>query len=248
MNEEFFKLMTSFIDKIAEDVINQYQDAINQIQAQYRETNIKELIEGIIEIKKKFVINAYISLIKDNISLSTAKGDSLDLWGYLLGTNRYIPTDPSEQGYNFFNFDKKRFFQLIFYNPLKPSYASLNDVDFRKMLLLLLQKQFIFPSVKKTNDFLSSFFSDYGGISIGDNTDMSFKVYYFKKQIPTWLSYFLEYRDILPRPAGVGYNFEVDENYYFGFETDNTEWNEKYLGNFYKTNFIKFSELEKNKG
>lgn len=85
-------------------------------------------------------------------------------------------------------------------------------------------------------------------MNISDSYDMSFVVYYFKKDIPPWLSYFLQFRDILPRPAGVGYNFDINENYYFGFKTDSEDWNKNYLGNFYKTNFIDVEYLLKNKG
>ncbi|HDZ5042730.1 TPA: DUF2612 domain-containing protein [Campylobacter jejuni] len=246
MNDDILKLLNLYLESLLKSVLTQYDDIINKIQSQYRHSNVNELIVGIIEIKKKYFINAYISLIRDNLCLATAKGDSLDLWGNLLGTNRYIPSDTDNKDYRYFNFDKKYFKQLIFYDPLRPEYASLRDEDFRLMLLLLMQRQFIFPSVKNSNEFLNSFFKKYGGMQIGDNTDMSFVVYYFKKEIPLWLSYFLQYRDILPRPAGVGYNFKTDENYYFGFETDNKEWNETYLGNFYHTNFIPVDDLIQN--
>ena len=52
-----------------------------QIQAQYRNTNIQELISGIIEIKRKYIYMAIQSLLNDNLSISTAKGVGLDLWG-----------------------------------------------------------------------------------------------------------------------------------------------------------------------
>ncbi|EAL7533509.1 DUF2612 domain-containing protein, partial [Campylobacter jejuni] len=91
-----------------------YSEIPNQIQAQYRDTNIKDLISGIIEIKKKYIFNALKSLYEDNFSLSTAKDIGLDLWGNLLHFNRYIPSE-SGQDYNYFNFNKKNFYKLFFY-------------------------------------------------------------------------------------------------------------------------------------
>ena len=78
------------------DYTKQFDDIIAQIQAQYKGSNVAKLIEGIIEIKKKGVLRAYQSLIDDCLNLSTAKGDALDLWGYILGINRYVPRESNE--------------------------------------------------------------------------------------------------------------------------------------------------------
>ena len=78
------------------DYDKQFNDIIAQIQAQYRGSNVAELIKGIIEIKKKGVLRAYKSLIDDCLNLSTAKGDALDLWGYILGINRFVPRDSNQ--------------------------------------------------------------------------------------------------------------------------------------------------------
>ncbi|WP_291952706.1 DUF2612 domain-containing protein [Campylobacter sp.] len=226
------------------DYLSEYENILKQIQAQYCGTNIEELLKGIIEIKKKFFFNALLSLVNDNLFLWNAKGDCLDLWGVLLGINRYLPIKADSKNYNYFNFKDKNFDKLLFFNKNKPDYFRLDDFGFRKMLLFLLQKQFIFPSIKNTNNFLDKFFSDYGGLSISDTNDMSFITYYFSEEIPVWLNYFLTKRDVLPRPAGVGAIFKVESNYYFGFETDDEEWNETMLGNFYETNFVDWNEID----
>lgn len=228
------------INEFKEKIYKEYDKILEEIQAQYINTNIKELLKGIIEIKKKYFLNAYFSLIKHNLSLSTAKGDSLDLWGVLLGTNRYIPGEPVGKDYNYFSFNDKTFFQLIFNNPNKPEYSALNDESFREMLLFLLQKFYIKPSIKDVNKFLDNFFQKYGGINIRDSKNMDFVVYYFNKNIPSWLDWFLKNGDILPRPAGVGSNFDIVDWGYFGFETEDEEYNIKNVRNFNNGNFAPF--------
>ena len=79
-----------------------FDEILEQIQAQYRDTNIKELISGIIEIKRKYIYMAIKSLLNDNLSISTSKGIGLDLWGNLLHLSRYIPSDKGDN-YAYFN-------------------------------------------------------------------------------------------------------------------------------------------------
>ena len=104
-----------------------------EIQAQYRDTNIDELVKGIAEIKEKFLKNALLSLQNDNLSLSTSKGDGLDLWGQLLRFYRHIPldSDPAND-VNYFNFNAKNFRRLQFFNPNKPNYGRMTDDIFRR--------------------------------------------------------------------------------------------------------------------
>ena len=70
-----------------------FDKIIAQIQAQYRGTNIEKLLQGIIDIQKKYILGAMQSLVLHNFSLNTAKGDGLDLWGFLLGFHRYVLID-----------------------------------------------------------------------------------------------------------------------------------------------------------
>ncbi|HED4927763.1 TPA: DUF2612 domain-containing protein, partial [Campylobacter jejuni] len=155
-----------------------YSEIPNQIQAQYRYTNIKDLISGIIEIKKKYIFNALKSLYEDNFSLSTAKGIGLDLWGNLLHFNRYIPSE-SGQDYNYFNFNKKNFYKLFFYDYNKPNYAKLDDIYFKQILLLIYQGMYIFPSIPNLNVFTQETLSQYGKVVVRDTTDMSYQVFFF---------------------------------------------------------------------
>lgn len=216
-----------------------YSEIPNQIQAQYRDTNIKDLISGIIEIKKKYIFNALKSLYEDNFSLSTAKGIGLDLWGNLLHFNRYIPSE-SGQDYNYFNFNKKNFYKLFFYDYNKPNYAKLDDIYFKQILLLIYQGMYIFPSIPSLNVFTQETFSQYGKVVVKDTTDMSYQVFVFSSQIPLWLKFVFSNFDVFPRPAGVG--FKVIERILrrFGFAPDKPYQKPAYtFFNFNKKNFNK---------
>ena len=60
------------------------------IQNQYDGTNIAELLNGIKDIRKRYIEQA-IYQFRRAIDLRTASGDVLDMWGRLLNFSRYIP-------------------------------------------------------------------------------------------------------------------------------------------------------------
>lgn len=225
-----------------------YQTAPDEVQAQYRDGNIKELIQGIANIKKKYIENALLSLKNDNLSITTAKQDGLDLWGQLLHFYRYIPTDPStDDGIQYFNFNDKNFRRLQFLNPNKPNYGRLTDDVFRRILVLLYQGMFIVNTVPNLNKFVNQFFEGFDKIVVRDTLDMSFVVYVFEgsNPMPIWLKWILSNYDILPRPAGVGSAYIEASGYKrFGFAPEGTtdEWYFNHIGAFEKTNFGETTE------
>lgn len=189
------------------DYDKQFNDIIAQIQAQYRGSNVAELIKGIIEIKKKGVLRAYRSLIDDCLNLSTAKGDALDLWGYILGINRYVPRDSEQNAkepFKQWNFSQSNFKHLIFLQVRDHLYHRLDDDAFRNLLLLFLQRQYIFPSPAEAQDITDDYLSDkYGEINIFDTQKMGMKVELSFDNYPVWMRWYILLKDIIPRPAGV---------------------------------------------
>ena len=187
-----------------DDLINAYfgekgdllkSQIIEGIQAQYRNTNLEKLIYGIIELRTKNIIRAYESLIRDNISLSTAKGDGLDLWGVILGLSRHILLEDN-------------------------SIYELTDDEMRTLLITLYQKQYINLNINSVNSFAKEVFANYGNVKIGDTNDMSYIIYEFTETLPDWLRFLLLNKDILPRPAGVGIKIQDSKTAYrvFGFQ------------------------------
>ncbi len=211
---------------------------VSEIQAQYKNTNNEDLIRDLVEVFRIFIFEAWKSLFLHNFFLATANGDALDLWGNILGLSREFPAEAIGKDYNYFNFDNKRFHQLIFYNPSAPEYAFLSDEGFRDLLLLLLQRQFIKNDTNSVNAFLDNFFAKYGGVNIEDSTDMSRSFTWFSENIPQFLRYYILYKDVLPRPACVDMGVGNNKNRYFGFETEDINYNAKCVGAFNATNFI----------
>ncbi|MDD5786039.1 DUF2612 domain-containing protein, partial [Campylobacter lanienae] len=219
-----------------------FDEILGQIQAQYRDTNIKEFIGGIIEIKRKYIYMAIKSLLNDNLSISTAKGIGLDLWGNLLHLSRYIPSDKGDN-YAYFNFNVKNFKSnggLIFYNANKPNYASLDDLYYRQLLLILYQGYFLNSDIPNLTLFSRESLSAYGDLYIRDSLKMDWQIYVFNSKIPVWLNFMMSNFDILPRPAGVGSKIIERIVRRFGFGVDSILEKPRYdLFNFNKKNFNK---------
>lgn len=219
-----------------------YQVAPNEVQAQYRDGNIKELIQGIADIKKLYLENAFLSLKNHNLNITTAKGDGLNLWGGLLHFYRFIPTDSStDDGVQYFNFNNKNFRKLQFLNPNQPDYGVLPDDIFRKFLVLIYQGMFILNTTPNINIFINEIFTEFDKIVVRDTLDMSYQIYaFFGDDFPVWLKWILDNYDILPRPAGVGSKYiEVKPSRRFGFAPTGTtdEWYFKNIGAFHNSSF-----------
>lgn len=226
-----------------------FDEILEQIQAQYRDTNIKELISGIIEIKRKYIYMAIKSLLNDNLSISTAKGIGLDLWGNLLHLSRYIPSDKGDN-YAYFNFNTKNFKSnggLIFYNANRPNYGTLDDLYYRQLLLILYQGYFLNSDIPNLTLFSRESLSAYGDLYIRDSLKMDWQIYVFNSKIPVWLNFMMSNFDILPRPAGVGSKIIERIVRRFGFGADKPFSKPRYnLFNFNKKNFNKIVFFDEN--
>lgn len=211
------------------------------IYEQYINTNIEELINGKNEIKKFFILNAIKSLKHDVMDLKTAKGNALDMWGKLLRFSRYIPIatkdeiEEYELLYSDFTFDDKNFVNLKFFNSIDTDFAELNDSAYRLILQLLLQSRNVPPNITTIAKLVSEILNV--EVTIRDNFDMSFTIYYKKNNLDRWLQFIINKYDILPRPAGVKINFISSIWKIFGFRTDDEEYNIDVLTNFWNAQF-----------
>lgn len=224
-----------------------YQIAPDDIQAQYRDTNVHQLIQGIADIKKKYLGKGLESLRNDNLNITTAKEDGLDMWGNLINFYRYIPSESNEGDINYFNFNDKNFNRLQFENPNNPSYGRLADYVFRRFLVLIYQAMYQVNTIPNMNVFINEFFPDFEKIEVRDTFDMSFQVYVFFNDgaFPAWLKWVLSQYDILPRPAGVGSSY-IDRAPLrrFGFAPEGTTdpYYFKNIGAFNRSNFADLEE------
>lgn len=224
----------SLISEVKAKQEQSYDSIVSQVQAQYRDSNIKTLLQGIADIKKKYILKALQSMILDNFSLNTAKGDGLDLWGFLLGLNRYILIDEvSGLAY------------------------KMQDDEFRTILMCLYQKSFINANIESVNDFANSVLGDFAEVAVADSTDMKYQIFTFNKRLPNWLTFCLQNKDILPRPACVGVKVQESVYNWFGFAPDDydaltapetynarVEWFKNHIGNFDNSIFKDITSYE----
>lgn len=191
-----------------------------QMQMQYSGTNIEELLRGIASVRGIYKRQAVDAFKNDVRNLKTAIGDSLDLWGRLLGFSRYLPVtfdDPNGE-YRQWNFYDSYFNRLQFGRTEYASYARLPDPEYRFILLLLLQGRNSNMTIKNLNELAQDAFSEIGiNCAVFDNFEMKSLSYVTDDIPPLWVSFTIRKYDILPRPAGIGADLLVDKVLPIGF-------------------------------
>lgn len=196
------------------------------IQNQYEGTNIAELLNGIVDIRTRYIGQA-INLFKSAIDLRTASGDVLEMWGRLLNFSRYIPTTQDNAHlFNNFDFYSKSFIKLKFPDKSDTSYFALSDDAYRLVLQLLWSSRNIQANLYEVSQLATEIFKV--EVVVGDSMNMSYVTYYFRDEIPQWLGYILENYQILPRPACVGSRYVSAVYKLFGFKTNDNIFNKKY--------------------
>ena len=211
------------------------------IYEQYINTNIEKLINGKSNVKEYFILNAINSLKNEIMDLKTAKGDALDMWGRILGFSRYIPIankdeiEEYELLYNNFIFYDTNYINLKFKDNLDIEYAALNDAPYRTILQLIYQSRNIPPTIENIKKLVTQIIN--APITIKDNFNMSYNIYYKKNNLDRWLQFILGKYDIIPRPAGVAIHFISSIWKIFGFRTDNEQYNNDILTNFWNAQF-----------
>ena len=203
------------------------------IQSQYADTNIAELLHGISEIKQKYIGTALESY-KNSMDLTKASGVVLDLWGRLLGFSRYIPISSEHvQTFKNFSFYNRNFLKVKFHNSADIVYTGLSDNAYRLVLQLLLSSRNIQSNVYDSHDLAQDVFG--AKVTIGDSMDMQYITYYFKDELPAWLSYILGEFEILPRPCCVGAKYVSAVSKNFGFKPEG--WSGKGITSFWNARF-----------
>ena len=165
------------------------------LQKQYGYTNVSDLM-----IKRAAVWDNYLGdvserFITEILDYNTCIPEALDfIWGRMLKVTR---TFAGADGENF----------------------SLSDDQFREIIKIRAFGTIWNGSVYKMNRFLQDLFKDRGTAYVQDSLDMKYEIFVFDFALEPWEEYLFLYKDILPRPAGVGiaiYNLFTDST--FGFE------------------------------
>ena len=214
-----------------------------RIQSQYQNTNIESLLNGIKEIRTRFIIKALNSVINDVLDITKSNGDVLNMWGSIIGLSRFVPSkDEAGGSFRNLNFYQRNFNIAKFFNNKDIQYLELGDYAYRQLLMLMYQSRnqpcTIRYNTQISRDVLKS------NIVTGDSMDMTYITYYFREDIPVWLDWALSNYDILPRPAGVQSRFISAIFKIFGFYTDNREYNRTKLANFWNAQFARVETIK----
>lgn len=169
--------------------------ALDILQKQYGYTNVSDLM-----IKRATVWDNYLGdvserFITEILDYNTCIPEALDfIWGRMLKVTR---TFVGADGENF----------------------TLTDDQFREIIKIRAFGTIWDGSVYKMNRFLQDLFKNRGTAYVQDSLDMKYEIFVFDFMLEPWEEYLFLYKDILPRPVGVGiaiYNLFADST--FGFE------------------------------
>lgn len=152
----------------------------------------------------------------DVFDLRTANDFGLTVWSIILGQPLFInkaPDDKETWGFGPFhvNFNRGNFSSGdgITYR--------LNTESARILLRLRYYQLTGSGTVPQINRILADVFKGYGSAYLLDNLDMT-QTYIFTFALPSDLLFLFKNFDILPRPAGVGSDYEVIVNESWGFD------------------------------
>lgn len=159
--------------------------------------------------------------LRDVFDLRTANEFGCQVWAIILG----IQLSVNEGA----NTDKPTWaFGNTRQNFGRGNFSNTSDVTIPLTLeqkrLVLRLRYFQLTSrgtVPETNRFLKYIFEDVGSVYVIDQLDMSFVYYVFTFVPSSQLIFILQKYDILPRPAGVGVDYQVITGPAFGFDEYN---------------------------
>lgn len=196
-----------------------YSPTSYSIQYQYARTNIDTLLGKIAGIRGKYKRQAVTTFQSDVRNLKSAIGGALDLWGRILKFPRYIPLNTGAgTTYKKFSFYQSYFKELQFGRIDESDFLRLPDVEYRMILLLILQGRNTPMLISHLNGLAQDTFSQVGlNCDVFDNWESNSISYVVDDIPPLWLSWVIQEYDILPRPAGIKADFLVDKVLPIGF-------------------------------
>lgn len=188
----------------------QYNDAANlqallQAKKSWYDTNQQEFWE---------------SWFTNVFNLATANQFGLIVWGIILGLPLYVNLSPTTGPV--FGFDGSLGSGAVNFDNgvLVDQNGSSDFLPLETQRIALQLRYFQLTSsgtIPETNRMLKYVFANHGRAWLLDNHDMT-QTYVFDFPITWDLAFLFNNYDILPRPAGVGSNYEDATLVYFGFD------------------------------
>lgn len=220
-----------------------------EVYQQYQNTNIEKLLKGIQRIRNTYIEQTIKSFIEEIYDIRTARGIGLDVWGKILNFSRFLPIpgpkDPVPQVPNVkeFTFHDTNFIKLQFQDRDKADYLRMDDFSYRIILMMLMQKQNVFPNLIEVSDLNREIFKQVGvSLIVLDSEKMENLTLLADTFLPPWLEFVIRNYDIILRPLCLGTEIKVDLrkpiNFYLSGAEDPDKASES-ITNFYYGNFEK---------
>lgn len=170
------------------------------------------------------------------VNLDTAQGFGLDIWGRIVGVERYLYVQKQETNFGF-NTPNKSFapFDVApFRNgPSDTTTYRLNDDAYRKLIMVKAMSNICRPNAPTMNQLLQYLF-DGQRCYVLDLGNMAMR-YVFAFYLQPYERAIIE-SDVFPRPAGVRMEIvEIPQPNVFGFDEAGTESAPFNQGSFYKS-------------
>ena len=192
-----------------------------------------EHLKSLIEQKQKWYNENHCGFwrdwYRDVFNLDTANSFGLSVWSRILNIPLQVQIDGSANkpafgfGVNHQNFNNGNFARA------RDGEQALNEDQARLVLKLRYLQLISNGTVPQINEWLSDLFSDLGRVFVVDNHDMT-ATYFFEFEPSAQLKFILEKYDILPRPAAVGINWQVQIRPSFGFGENHFNFNNGSFG------------------
>lgn len=201
--------------------------SIDLLQAILWQYNDAERLQSLLVSKQAWYDREYLAFwqdwYRDVFDLRTATEFGQSVWCIILGLPLTIEPVQNQSdalwgfGPDKFNFNRGNF---------APSSTGVTlTLEERRILLQLRYFQLVTRgAVPEINRMLRYVFGGYGKAYVRDNLNMTL-TYIFEFAPPARLLSLLQFYDVLPRPAGVGIDFETTLRDFWGFGSDNVNFN-----------------------
>lgn len=203
------------------DTIQKFDTTLNAMQSLLWQYNTAVNIQGLLQFKQDWYVanqtQFWDDWYRDVFNLATANEFGLFVWSIILGQPIVFPNvaDPNKINWGFGTYHK---------NFERGNFASTSGFTYtlsKETARIILQLRYFqlttAGAIPEVNRMLAYVFKGYGPAHLLDGHDMKQK-YIFGFILPADMKFVFDNYDILPRPAGVGSDYDVIIEESFGFD------------------------------
>jgi hypothetical protein len=164
-------------------------------------SNLCDIIE---RIRLGLSVDNDIQAFYDNFfNINTAKGYWLDVWGVIVGVDRYLQVQSETSNFGFEEAADLPFNDGVFYNGVATTDTfALSDDIFRRLLIAKAMANIAACDAFSLNSILTYFFAGRGKCYVTQPANMIMN-YVFEFYLEAWEKALFTQHKIFPRPAGV---------------------------------------------